>query len=243
MTVKIMGGRQYVASLSSCPVSHVVCAWQTSDESVATVDETGLVTAAGSGLATILAGSQDESGQTDSASDSVDISDFPVARFTAGCDERDCVFDARDSSDDAEISEYFWTIGTATAYGALVSHEFDADGTYSVTLRVTDTHGNATTARGSVTTGSGDLRSGNTPPWSDFTVDCDGLECTFTSTSTDDSGIVSWTWSTGDDAAAGTKSEHVHRYESAGTYTVTLAVRDEQGALGVVAYWITVAEP
>ena len=184
----------------------------------------------------------DESGQTDSASESVSVSAPPVARFTAGCNQLDCVFDARDSSDDVGISEYFWTFGTETASGELVSHEFDASGTYSVTLRVTDTHGNVTYASGSVTTGEGDQRSGNTPPSPDFTVNCDGLGCTFTSTSTDDSGIVSWTWLTGDDAAAGTRAEHVHRYASPGIYTVNLAVRDERGALGVMAYWVTVTE-
>ena len=182
--------------------------------------------------------------QTDSMELSTgSISAYPVARFTAGCNQLDCVFDARESSDDENmITEYFWTFGTETAYGELVSHEFDASGTYSVTLRVTDRHGNVTYASDSVTTGEGDQRSGNTPPSPDFTVNCDGLGCTFTSTSTDDSGIVSWTWSTGDDAAAGTKTEHVHRYASPGRYTVNLAVRDERGALGVVAYWVTVTE-
>lgn len=184
----------------------------------------------------------DESGQTDSATASVGVSEPPVARFSAGCSELNCVFDARQSSDDVGIREYFWTFGTETTTGELVSHVFDAAGTYSVTLRVTDTHGNVTYASGSVTTGSGTQRSGNTPPSPDFTVNCDGLGCTFTSTSTDDAGIVSWSWSTGDDTAAGTRAEHVHRYASPGTYTVNLAVRDERGALGVVAYWVTVTE-
>ena len=207
-------------------------------------DSSPIHTYSSRGVHTVTLTVTDESGQTDSASGSVDVSDFPVARFTAGCNELDCVFDARQSSDDENrIIEYFWTLGTETASGELVSHEFDAAGTYSVTLRVTDRHGNATTASGSVTTGTGTQRSGNTPPRPDFTVDCLDLECTFTSTSTDNSGIVSWAWSTGDDAEVGTKSRHEHRYDSAGSYTVVLAVRDEQGALGVMAYWITVPAP
>ena len=36
--------------------------------------------------------------------------------------------------------------------------------------------------------------STNNPPSADFTTECNGLACTFTSTSTDDAGIESYLW-------------------------------------------------
>lgn len=113
-------------------------------------------------------------------------------------------------------------------------------------LAVTDTHDNTTFATTSLTVDDGDTggpRSPNTPPAADFTTACTGLSCTFTSTSTDDVGIVSYEWSTGDGATAGTKAVHNHRYENAGHYTVNLTVRDERGALGVAAIPMTVSQP
>ncbi len=120
-----------------------------------------------------------------------------------------------------------------------MDHTYDSQGTYTVVLTVTDDHNNSTSATLSLTTG-GPFRATNTPPTADFTTSCSGLNCTFTSTSTDDAGIAAWQWSTGDGAAAGTKAVHVHRYATAGTFLVMLAVRDGQGGVGVVAEWVTV---
>ena len=188
----------------------------------------------------------DNDGESDSTSRTFGASRPPVARFSVSCSERQCLFDARGSTDDVGIRSYSWDLGVTSASGSLVSHEFDADGTYEILLAVTDTHDNTTFATESVTVDGGETggpRSPNAAPAADFTTACTGLACTFTSTSTDDVGIVSYEWSTGDGAAEGTKAVHDHRYGAAGRYTVQLTVRDARGALAVAAYQVRVSDP
>ena len=66
----------------------------------------------------------------------------PVASFTAACDATACSFDAGASDDpDGDIVRYDWDFGdesSALDAGAVVSHTYAAEGTYTVTLTVTD---------------------------------------------------------------------------------------------------------
>ena len=180
-------------------------------------------------------------GQTNLTNRQASVSENPVPSFVGGCGGGlSCSFSAANSSDDGSIESYSWDFGDGgTGSGREVDHTYSAHGTYTVELTVTDDDGQSASTDLSLTTG-GPFRASNTPPTVDFTTACNGLECTFTSTSTDDTGIVAWEWSTGDDAAAGTKAVHTHRYASAGTYRVMLAVRDAYGGFGVIAYRVTV---
>lgn len=64
------------------------------------------------------------------------------------------------------------------------------------------------------------------PPTANFTFSCSGLTCSFNGTSsTDDRGISSYSWTFGD-GATGTGSTTSRTYAAAGTYSVTLTVRD-----------------
>jgi serine protease len=64
------------------------------------------------------------------------------------------------------------------------------------------------------------------PPTANFTFSCTGLTCSFNGTgSTDDNGISSYSWTFGD-GATGTGSTTSRTYAAAGTYSVTLTVRD-----------------
>ncbi|MBU0539614.1 MAG: S8 family serine peptidase [Gammaproteobacteria bacterium] len=67
--------------------------------------------------------------------------DFPPsAAFTYSCDDLICDFDGSSSSDDDGIESYQWNFGDGeSASGVTPSHEFDAAGTYTVTLTVSDT--------------------------------------------------------------------------------------------------------
>lgn len=66
-------------------------------------------------------------------------------------------------------------------------------------------------------------------PIANFTYSCTGRTCTFNgSTSTDDFGVTSWTWSFGDGTAPITENDPViiHTFATSNRYWVTLSVRD-----------------
>jgi len=73
----------------------------------------------------------------------------PTAAFSYSCAELACSFDGSGSSDsDGTIVAHAWTFGgDGSGTGAQPAHTFSADGTYGVTLQVTDDDG----ATGSVT--------------------------------------------------------------------------------------------
>ncbi|MCA1806715.1 MAG: PKD domain-containing protein [Actinobacteria bacterium] len=101
----------------------------------------------------------------------------PSATFTADCTDLNCDFDGSGSSDsDGSITSYEWDFGDDnTATGATVSHTYEADGTYSVTLTVTDDEGATDSAVQEVTVsdssddGGGEVGD-NVPVVDSFTV-------------------------------------------------------------------------
>ena len=70
----------------------------------------------------------------------------------------------------------------------------------------------------------------NEPPKADFEVHCGVLTCTFIDRSDDSDGsLVSWAWDFGDGAGSSERNP-AHSYATAGSYAVTLTVRDNDGA-------------
>ena len=106
-----------------------------------------------SGTYTVTLTVTDSEGLTDTATQSVTVTDNPpTASFTNNCTDLACSFDANASSDDFGISSYSWDFGDGnTATGVTANHTYAADGTYTVTLTVTDSVGQAHTASQSVT--------------------------------------------------------------------------------------------
>jgi serine protease len=81
----------------------------------------------------------------------------------------------------------------------------------------------------------------NAAPVASFNASCNRNVCTFTSTSTDDVGIASWSWYFGDNTT-GSGSTVSHTYTSRGTYTVSLTVRDGSGLASTAQKSVTIKQ-
>ncbi len=167
----------------------------------------------------------------------------PVASFTSSTANLVASFNGSGSSDpDGTISAYAWNFGdNTTGTGATPQHTYAAAGTYSVTLTVTDNAGatNAVTKPVTVT-----AAAGNQPPVAaftssslDLTVSVDG-----SGSSDPDGTIASYTWAFGD-GSSGTGVTSSHTYAAAGSYQVTLTVKDDKGATTALTKPVSVAAP
>jgi PKD repeat protein len=162
-------------------------------------------------------------------------------------------FDASASSDtDGPIASYTWDFGdevTSTTTDRFPSHNYEVPGTYYVTLTVTDDDG-ATDSVSHEVTAVGDPPL-NDPPTADFSWEqrWEDLPAGFLTIQFDalnshdwDGSIVSYAWDFGDgEKATGTNLFNpLHYYASAGTYTVTLTVTDDDGAWNTVERFVEV---
>ena len=153
----------------------------------------------------------------------------PLAVLEAGCAGLSCSFDGRGSSDDdGSVVRYDWSFGDgATAAGATATHAYGQPGSYSVTLTVTDDDGASASASTTVV-----AVAPNRAPTAAVTMSCVGLSCVFDGRgSTDTDGtVVRHEWRFGDGATA-TGATVGHTYAQPGTYSVTLTVTDDDGAV------------
>ncbi|UCC58360.1 MAG: PKD domain-containing protein [Candidatus Bathyarchaeum sp.] len=158
----------------------------------------------------------------------------PVASFTESAETvytgESIFFNASESYDpDGTIVTYHWNFGDGiTATGVTVSHDYADDGSYRVTLTVTDDDGATDTARATKTVL-------NREPVASFTMTVGtvytGEAVSFeTSGSYDPDGtIVTYHWEFGD-GTTGNGASVSHSYAGSGTYTITLTVTDDDGA-------------
>jgi PKD repeat protein len=152
------------------------------------------------------------------------------------------VLDGTGSSDDQGITAYEWDFqsdGTWDAFSATASTSYATAGTYTVTLRVTDTGGQQTmdTAVITVSTFVDNPPAADAGPDKTATV---GAAVQFDgSGSTDDIGISTYAWTFGDGGTASSIAPS-HTYGAVGTYTVTLTVTDTIGQTSVDTAVVTV---
>ncbi len=162
---------------------------------------------------------------------------LPTAAFTSSCTSRACAFDGSASSDpDGSIAGYAWNFGDGSSgTGATANHTYATDGTYSVTLTVTDNKGGTGTVVHSATVA-------NQHPTAAFSWSCTGLACSFdgSGSSDPDGSIASYAWDFGDDAS-GSGGAPSHTFAAGGDYQVSLTVTDNVGDSGGVAHTVTVA--
>jgi PKD repeat protein len=158
--------------------------------------------------------------------------------------------DASGSSDtdSTPIATYQFDFGDGAVVGPqaapTASHQYPNAGSYTVTLTVTDTAGNSSTASTSVT-----ATSANQPPVAALTVAPSSGPAPLAVTadasgSTDPDGfpIASYRFDFGDGIVVGPQagSTATHTYSAAGSYALTVTVTDVGGLSGSTAKTVTV---
>ncbi|MFO8132800.1 MAG: PKD domain-containing protein [Thermoplasmatota archaeon] len=181
-------------------------------------------------------------GGSNSASTAVQLQNMPPKAAFSVTPEyplpgQDITFDGAASSDgDGSISDWHWDFGDGSSgTGEQVEHSYTSPGNYTVALTVTDNEGKSGSTEHVVMV--------NGAPVAAFDAPAAGLvgnPVNFTDRSSDDTGhIVNWTWDFGD-GTNGYGPNVSCLYTAAGTYTVTLQVRDSYGATGTVSHNLTV---
>jgi PKD repeat protein len=192
---------------------------------------------AASGTYTVTLTVTDDDGATDSITATKTVMNrAPVASFTETAEivdtEETISFDASDSYDpDGTIVDYSWDFGDGTKGTAVsVQHAYSQDGTYTVTLTVTDNDGATDTTEATKTVL-------NRSPIASFTESAhtvsssENIHFDASESHDPDGVIVSYSWDFGDGNTA-TGVEVDHTYEDDSVYTVTLTVIDDDDATG-----------
>jgi parallel beta-helix repeat protein len=181
---------------------------------------------------TVILNVTDDDGNVSSDSETVTITFKPSVNFstdTSNPTTSDTITFTDTSIDsDGSIAARNWSFGDGTySEKQNPKHSYSDDGTYSVTLNVTDNDGasNQTTQ---------ELTALNTPPIANFSYTpqnpTDLQTVTFTNNSLDTDGhIANCTWTFGDGTTNYSMNTTSHRFEDNGTYTVTLNVTDDDG--------------
>ncbi|MEM2105374.1 MAG: PKD domain-containing protein [Candidatus Bathyarchaeia archaeon] len=190
----------------------------------------------------------DNNGLTDEDTAEVHVSQHPVAAFTFSPPDplmhEVVTFDASASSPDGGvIVSYTWDFGDGnitTVSEPIITHAYETWGTYTVTLKVTDSEGKWDTETKQITV--------ENAPVADFTWNPyypqRGVTVMFdASTSSPDGGvIISYAWDFGDGTPIIEESDPIitHVYTTAGDYLVTLNVTDSEGRWDIETKTITV---
>lgn len=180
----------------------------------------------------------DEAGTTASIERTVTVANAaPTAAIAHTIDGLAATFDASESTDaDGAIDSYAWDFGDGTTgSGKQADHRYAKAGTYTVSLKVTDTLGASTTET---------LEVQVTAPegTASFEVAVNGRSVDFdASASTAGTGtIAAYTWDFGD-GTAGTGKTTTHRYAKDGKYTVSLTVTSDDESTASTEQAIEVA--
>ncbi len=204
--------------------------WDWGDESQASTGPTAEHTYPSSGTYQITLTVTDDDGRTDTLARQITVEDMPpTAAFERQGDGLSPTFDAGASTDpEGEITGYLWSWGDGTSddHGQTVDHTFETEGTYQVSLTVTDDQGQTDTATKAI-----EITRGNLDPTARFGVHTDDLTAKASAYGAEDTDgeitAYDWTWGDGTTSTGRTTD---HTYAQTGTYTITLTVTDDQGA-------------
>ena len=137
---------------------------------------------------------------------------------------------------DGDALTYAWTFGDgSTATGASATHAYVDNGTFTVTVTVTDSYGAASTATRSVTVSNAApaITAVTTPAAASSVGASVSATVTFTDAGSADThdAVIEWGdgQSTTVNAGSALTASATHAYANAGIYTVTVTVRDDDG--------------
>jgi PKD repeat protein len=146
---------------------------------------------------------------------------------------------ASDPEDESLTYEWDFDDGSAKGTGADVTHTFGGPGAYNVKVTVKDPHG----ATGTKTLAVNVTATANEAPTVDIAADPTSgtapLPVRFSSDVDDDESGWSYSWSFGDGGGSA-EAAPLHTFGAAGTYTVTLTVKDRRGAVTTESITVTV---
>lgn len=204
---------------------------------------------AGNGIYDVTLTVTDTAGQTSTTTNPVTINDSAptasvVASVTSGLVP--LTVDLISTSSDAQgIASYSWDLGNGDSLVTTetVSVTYTTPGEYTVTLSVEDTAGQISSVEQVISVEP----SPDSPPIADFDASLtagasNALAVTFTSTSSDDTGITSYSWDLGDGNTINTATVN-HVYAGNGTYDVILTVTDTAGQISTAADQVVVNDP
>ncbi|MEJ2455566.1 MAG: PKD domain-containing protein [Candidatus Thiodiazotropha sp.] len=151
-------------------------------------------------------------------------------------------FSSSGSSDsDGSIRSFLWDFGDGSNSSSdNPIHSYASAGNYSATLTVTDNDGATDSDAATVTI----TQPANQPPVAEANgpyVALTGEAIAFSSAGSSDSDgtIASYYWDFGDGSSS-TSANPAHSYASAGSYTATLTVTDDDGAMGSDTATVTI---
>jgi PKD repeat protein len=162
----------------------------------------------------------------------------PIADFSWTRSATTVSFDGSGSSDpDGSIASYSWDFGDGSpaGSGATPEHTYTTEGTYDVTLTVTDNLGRTGTKTVEVSVVNEAPVAEFSATQSELSVSVDG-----TASEDPDGSIAAYAWDFGD-GSNDTGPTASHTYAAGGTYDVTLTVTDNQGATDSTTKAVTVS--
>ncbi len=238
----------------------------------------------------------DDKGATGQLTQQVTVTDgavLPEVHIDVNCTLLSCQFDSSRSSNN--VTSFAWSFGDGTSSNSAAPvHQYNADGSYTVTLTGTTAAGETASDTTTVTVSQGDSNcqgldiwhvntsyalgdevqydnkaytatwwstgarpdiysnvwrlerdcgdSGTpTAPIAKFDYIINGLSVNFNNLSSDDSQIVSYDWQFGDGQSSQLLSPS-HLYNTAGQYTVTLTVTDDDNLSNTTSKTLTVSD-
>jgi PKD repeat protein len=158
----------------------------------------------------------------------------------------DVLLTAEGSDPDDDAITYAWDFGdgSTVAKGRRARHTYTRTGTFTATVTVTDEAG--ATATDTVAIVVGDPAANQAPTVMAAADPAGGtapLTVSLTAAGSDPDGdAMSYTWNFGDGGQAG-GPKVTHTFTAAGSYTVTVTVRDAAGGIGTATLTVVVAAP